>query len=355
MELGISLPTKANSWEVVKRAEELGYTYAWFYDTELLNAEMFTAMGAAAMKTSKIKLCTGVMIPSNRIAPVAASALATMNALAPGRVCFGVSTGFTGRRTVGLKPVTQARMLKYIQAVEGLLAGDTVDWDEEGGVHKIRFLNPDLGLINLKDHIPTFLSAFGPKGRALAGRLGAGWMGPLTWPEKEASDLAEYRGAWKETGRHPGGSYAIAVAGGCVLDEGEPADSPRAMAQAGAYVAIAFHNLVEEEEFGSIFGSSEHFPFRDELEAYRKVYKAYEPADARYISNHRGHLMFVRPEEKHIHEGVVRTLSLTATEAELVERIRGIKNLGFDQIQFHTVPGQENDQLERWADVMARV
>lgn len=101
MELGISLPTKANSWEVVKRAEELGYSHAWFYDTELLNAEMFTAMGAAAMKTSKIKLCTGVMIPSNRNAPVAASGLATLNALAPGRVCFGVSTGFTGRRRYG--------------------------------------------------------------------------------------------------------------------------------------------------------------------------------------------------------------------------------------------------------------
>ena len=51
-------------------------------------------MGAAA-ETSRIRLGTGVLILSNRIAPVAASALMSLNALAPGRIDFGVSTGFT--------------------------------------------------------------------------------------------------------------------------------------------------------------------------------------------------------------------------------------------------------------------
>ena len=69
MEFGICLPTKANSWEVVRRAEELGFNYAWFYDTHLLSADVLVAMGAAAIKTSRIKLCAGVLIPSNRIAP----------------------------------------------------------------------------------------------------------------------------------------------------------------------------------------------------------------------------------------------------------------------------------------------
>jgi alkanesulfonate monooxygenase SsuD/methylene tetrahydromethanopterin reductase-like flavin-dependent oxidoreductase (luciferase family) len=81
MEFGICLPTKAQSWAVARHAEELGFTYAWFYDTQLLSADVLVAMGAAAMKTSRIKLCAGVLIPSNRIAPVAANALATLNAL----------------------------------------------------------------------------------------------------------------------------------------------------------------------------------------------------------------------------------------------------------------------------------
>ena len=76
MDFGINLATAADSYKVVQRAEALGYTRAWFYDTQLLNADMFVAMGAAAFQTSKILLATGVLIPSNRIAQVAASALA---------------------------------------------------------------------------------------------------------------------------------------------------------------------------------------------------------------------------------------------------------------------------------------
>ena len=102
MDYGIFLAPFADSWKVVKRAEELGYRRAWFYDTQLLNAELFVSMAAAAMQTSYDPPGTGVLIPSNRIAPVAASALASLNALAPGRIDFGISTGFTARRTMGL-------------------------------------------------------------------------------------------------------------------------------------------------------------------------------------------------------------------------------------------------------------
>ena len=83
MDFGIQLATSADSWKVAKRAEELGFTHAWFYDTQLLNAELFVAMGAAAMQTSRIRLGTGVLIPSNRIAPVTASALGSLERSLP--------------------------------------------------------------------------------------------------------------------------------------------------------------------------------------------------------------------------------------------------------------------------------
>src|SRR6185503_8197986 len=159
MDFGINLATSADSWKVVKRAEELGYARAWFYDTQLLNADMFVAMGAAAVQTSTIRLATGVLIPSNRIAPVAASALASLNALAPGRIDFGVSTGFTARRTMGLPPVKLDDMKEYIRIVQGLLAGDTLDWTFEDRRRAIRLLSPDIGVVNLKDPIPLHISA----------------------------------------------------------------------------------------------------------------------------------------------------------------------------------------------------
>src|SRR5215475_4442946 len=128
MDLGINLATFADSWKIAKRAEELGYTRVWFYDTHMLNADVFVAMAAAAMVTSKIRLGTGVIIPSNRIAPVTANALASLNALAPGRIDFGISTGYTARRAMGLGALKLADVKEYIRVVRGLLAKETLEW-----------------------------------------------------------------------------------------------------------------------------------------------------------------------------------------------------------------------------------
>src|SRR5436305_11551259 len=132
MRFAIAIPTDSDSWRLVRRAEELGFSAAWFYDTQMLSADCFVAMGAAAVKTTRIRLGTGVLIPSNRIAPVAATAYASLNKLAPGRIDFGVSTGFTGRRTMGLGAVKLADMEEYIRVVLALWRLESVELSVEG-------------------------------------------------------------------------------------------------------------------------------------------------------------------------------------------------------------------------------
>jgi 5,10-methylenetetrahydromethanopterin reductase len=352
MDFGIALPTKADSWRIASRAETLGFTHAWFYDTALLNAEIFVAMGAAAVSTSRIRLCTGVLTPSNRIAPVAASGLATLNALAPGRIIFGVGTGFTGRRTLGHGPVTLKNMESYIRAVERLLAGETISYEMEGVRAKTRLMTLEAGVINTRDPIRTHISAFGPKGRRLTAALGAGWIGSMSTSEAERAALAEMQTEWRARGREPGALYSTLVGGGCVLHAGESADSPRARAQAGICAAVLFHSLVEQADFGEGL-VDRSFPFRGELDAYRAVYESYQPEDARYLENHRGHMMFLRPEETHITGRVIRTLTLTAERDELLDRLRGIKESGYDQVAISLPPGQEEDMMATWSDVMA--
>jgi 5,10-methylenetetrahydromethanopterin reductase len=355
MDYGILLATSSHHWKVVKRAEELGFTHAWFYDTELLNAEVFVAMAAAAMQTTKIKLGTGVLIPSNRIAPVTASGLASLNALAPGRVNFGVSTGFTARRTLGLPAITLARLEEYIHVVQGLLKGDTVDWSEEGGTHKIRFLNPELNLINTKDPIPTHISAFGPRGRKLVAKLNAGWINTMRNAKVANDALADMQKSWSEAGRDAKTLYSTAFGGGCVLREGEPPDSPRAKAQAGPGASIVFHNLVEAEELGSIGGSVPP-QFQKNFDAYKEIYRSYQPPDARYLSNHRGHLMFLRPEEQAIITGdLIKAFTFTGTQAELVDGVRAVKAGGYSQFGFNLRNGHEMAMLDDWAAIIAKV
>ena len=93
MEFAVALASDTESWRHVKRAEELGFHASWFYDTQLLNPDVFICMALAAANTSRIRLGTGVLIPSNRIEPVTANAFATLNRIAPGRIDFGVGTG----------------------------------------------------------------------------------------------------------------------------------------------------------------------------------------------------------------------------------------------------------------------
>ena len=191
MKFGIAMATAADAWKLVQRAEEIGFSNAWFYDTQMLSADCFVAMGAAAVRTERIRLGTGVLIPSNRIAPVTANALATLNQLAPGRIDFGVGTGFTGRRAMGLGAMKLADMEEYIRIVYDLLDGDLLEGEFEGRKKKIKFLNPELGLINIRDPISLHISAYGPKSRTLVAKLGAAWLNFVGDVEAAVASLEE--------------------------------------------------------------------------------------------------------------------------------------------------------------------
>jgi 5,10-methylenetetrahydromethanopterin reductase len=354
MNAGIFLAPAADSWKVVKRAEALGYTRAWFYDTQLLNSELFVSMAAAAMQTSRIRLATGVLIPGNRIAPVAASGLASLNALAPGRIDFGISTGFTARRTMGLGPVKLADMEEYIRVVRGLLAGETLECAIEGARRKIRFLNPEIGAINIADPVPLHVSATGPRGRRLTAKLGAGWIHATAGVGHATTALGDMQTAWRDAGRAPADLHATATIAGCVLADGEAADSARAKAQAGPTATIALHSLVERDQFGDL-GRPIPPALTALLERYRRIYLGYEPADARYLSNHRGHLMFLRPEEHEICTAeLIRATTFTGTRDELRERLRELARAGFDEVGV-TIRYGRPEMLEEWAAVLEGV
>jgi 5,10-methylenetetrahydromethanopterin reductase len=354
MDFGIALATHAESWQRVKRAEELGYAIASFFDTQLLNADLFVAMGAAAMMTKTIKLMTGVLIPSNRIAPVAASALGSLNKLAPGRIEFGVSTGFTGRRTMGLKRVKLADMKDYIRVVRGLLAGETLEWDFEGKRQKIRFLNPEIGAINIKDEIPLYISATGPNSRALVAELGAGWICPLGRAASAIEAMADMKKKWQAAGRDLKDLRVHGEIGGCVLKEGEAPDSARAKDQAGPTAIMLVHDLVEQD-LQDRARSAMPPTLTAALEKYRQVYNRFEPADARYLSNHRGHLMFLKPEERDICDAdLIRNFSWTATKPELQERLRALRDAGFQHVSVQ-IRHQHPSMIEDWWDVFQGV
>jgi len=353
MKFGIAIPTDSDSWRLVRRAEELGFHHAWFYDTQLLSADCFVAMAACAMKTTRIRLGTGVLIPSNRIAPVTASAYASLNKLAPGRIDFGISTGFTGRRTMGMGAVKLSDMEDYIRVVQALWRGETVETVVEGKPRLIRLLNPELGLINVTDPMPLYIAASGPKARALTAKLDGGWIDGAASVERATANLAAMRSAWAAAGRPAETLNAVAWAGGAVLAEGEPADSPRAIAQAGPRAAVMLHRAADEAMLGLTNSAPLPPQFADTVKAYVEHARGFRPQGAHYLQNHRGHLMFVRPDERpFLSADLIRHATWTATAPELIQRIAAMEAAGFSQMVFSILPGQEH-AVEDWGRIRA--
>ena len=351
MDFGIALATAAESWKTAQRAEELGFSHAWFYDTQMLSADCFVAMGAAAVNTRRIRLGTGVLVPSNRIAPVTANALATLNRLAPGRIDFGVGTGFTARRAMGFGPIKIKALETYLAQVYGLLRGEIVDFEMEGQARKIRFLNPELDLDQYARSHPLASIGLRPAhpciGSSLSRRLDRLHQQCRRWH----GEVEAMRREWRQAGHALDDLSATAFTLGCVLQEGEPADSARAMAQAGPRAAVMLHRAADEALSGLAPGTTMPVASRAELEGYIALARTYKPADAPYLQNHRGHLMFVKPEEKSfVTADIIRATSFTATEAELKQRIDALRAAGYTQFTVQLVPGQEA-AIADWARI----
>ena len=343
MDYGIALVPSPDCWKVVKRAEELGFTHAWFYDSQMLYSDVFSCMALAAANTSRIKLGTGVLIPTNRIAPMAACGFGTLNQIAPGRIIFGVGTGFTGRNTMGQKAMPQKAMREYIHLVRALLKGEAVSWHAEGRDQLIQYLHPGLGFVNQEDPVEVHISAFGPKGLKLTIEEGDGWMTFAGGQEAAVSQIRTLLAELTEAGREPGSLYKTVYTLGCVLGDGESADGERAMAQAGPQAAVRWHGAMERWD-------AMPEAARAAFAAERALYETYNP-EAPYLQLHTGHLVYVRDDERPFVTGdIIRRTTFTGSVGELRERSEGLAASGYDQLCVQLVHGHEA-AIEDWAAV----
>src|SRR3954465_5419242 len=128
-------------------------------------------LARCADRTSTIGLGPGVLIPSLRHPMANAAAIATLVELAgQDRVAVGVGTGFTGRYTLGQKPLRWAFVADYVRTLQALLRGELVEW--EGA--KMQMIHPEGFGAPRPIEVPFLPGAPGPKGIAAAHEVGAG-------------------------------------------------------------------------------------------------------------------------------------------------------------------------------------
>ncbi len=257
--LSCAFATSNASHEHAAVAERIGYERAWFYDSPALYPDVWVQMCRAAERTERIGLGPAVLVPNLRHPMTNAAAIATLVGIAGAdRVAVAIGSGFTGRLTLGQRPLPWAYVRSYVEVLRGLLAGDTVEWEGK----PVRMLQPaGFGAPRPID-VPFLIAAGGPKGTAAARDIGQGVF--TTAPSREPFD------------------WNAVLTFGTVLEDGEDPGSERALAAAGHAASVNLHGALE-------FGASGRMPGGA---AWAAAYDDVPPAE-RHLALHEDHLIAV--------------------------------------------------------------
>lgn len=264
LKMACSLTTGLESHEYARVAEELGYEFAWFYDSPALYGDVWVQLCRAAERTERIGLGPGVAIPALRHPMATAASIAQLVAIAGPRVAIGVGTGFTGRVSMGQRPSKWSDVSAYVDIVKALLRGEQVEW--EGAVmqmlHVTGYAAPERPI-----DVPWVFAVAGPKGIAVARQHDGGILAVPT--------------------PIGGFDWSSVVCFGTVLDDGEDPGSERSIEAAGHGASVIFHLAME-------FGQVDSFPNgREWAQAYADI-----PDRVRHLALHDGHLHSVNERDR---------------------------------------------------------
>jgi 5,10-methylenetetrahydromethanopterin reductase len=299
MEFTCSFPPGPRSVEWARLAESIGYERVYLHDSPALYWDVWAAVARVADHTDRVGL-GAVVIPSLRHVLVTASAIATIEDIAPGRLVVVVGTGFTGRVVLGQRPLSWSSVERYIRSLRGLLRGEQVEVD--GRVIAMR--HPDGWAPPRPIEVPILVAANGPKGLDVARDVGDG-----------VYCLAPVQGF----------SRCVFGTAGTVLREGETIESPRVMDALGPALALSYHYTYEMggEAVDDLPGGKE---WRLSVE---KI-----PASVRYLYVHDGHGVAPNERERPFLNPHLGQFTTTGTETELRTRFSEYEQAGVTELAY---------------------
>jgi 5,10-methylenetetrahydromethanopterin reductase len=316
LELSCAFATSNASHEHARIAEDLGYARAWFYDSPALYPDVWVQLCRAAERTGRIGLGPAVLVPSLRHPMANAAAIATLVSLAGrARVAVAFGSGFTGRLTLGQRPLKWSYVSEYVRAVRALLRGEEVEW--EGGVMKM--LHPEGYGAERPIDVPFLIAAAGPKGIAAARQVSDGVVGARM-------PIADF-------------DWSIVLIFGTVLGEGEDPGSARAVAAAGHGASVGLHFAVENGLLDTLPGG------REWAAAYDAV-----PKRIRHLALHDQHLIAVNDRDRPFVTGeLLAREGLALTRAGWRERITMLESQGATEVAYQPAGLDIPRELEAFA------
>jgi probable F420-dependent oxidoreductase len=196
MDFGVTLQTNPPASRVVeltRRAEDLGFAYAWTFDSHILWQEPYVIHSQMLAATERITVGPFVTNPVSRDPSVTASTFATMNDMFGNRTICGIGRGDSVVRVLGRKPTTLKQLEEAMHVIKELAEGREADYS---GV-KVRIPWVTEGKLDV------WMAGYGPRALSLIGRKADGFILQLADPVILEWTMQHVHDAAVEAGRDP--------------------------------------------------------------------------------------------------------------------------------------------------------
>ena len=311
MEISIGITPGPDAVRHAQLAEKLGFRRAWLYDSAALYEDIWINIANILNATDNLDVGTAVLVPNLRHVMTTASAIATIERMAPGRLMVGFGTGFTARMVLGKKALSWKTTRDYIEALHTLLRGGVADVEGE----RVQMVHRPSLTAERPIDVPLLLSAMGPKGLDITAEMIAN--GTCTG----LIGVQPLEGPW---------GHQVLMVSGSVLDDGESAGSPRARAAIGPWYVVGYHGCWEAapEFLTAMPGGAEWLA---DVEASR-------PAAERHLTVHEGHVTEVFGRDQVVldlaDEATLAGVGWTGDKAAVKAKVAHASSMGVTEILY---------------------
>ena len=324
MDIGVVLqtnPPAARVIDLARRAETLGFSHVWTFDSHLLWQEPFVIYSQILSETRTIKVGPMVTNPATRDWTVTASLFATLNEMFGNRTVCGIGRGDSAVRVINGKPTTLAELRECVNVVRELANGRAVDYN--GSSLRLPWAK--------HSELEVWVAAYGPKALQLTGEVGDGFILQLADPDITAWTISRVKAAAEAAGRDPDSLTFCVAAPAYVGDDLEhQRDQCRWF---GGMVGNHVADIVQR------YGTDGSVPRA--LTDYIKDRQGYDYNEHGRAGN--SHTAFV-PDE------IVDRFCILGTVDQHIERLRELQKIGVDQFAVYLQHDGKDQTLEAYGE-----
>lgn len=327
MDFGVVLqtdPPAAKVIELAQRAEALGFSHAWTFDSHVLWQEPYVIYSQILSQTQRLIVGPMVTNPGTRDWTLTASLFATLNDMFGERTICGIGRGDSALRVVGRSPCSLDEVAAAIRVIKELAAGRAVTYREQ--TLQLPWRKPG--------KLDVWMAAYGPKALAVCGRCADGFILQLADPNIAAWTIASVRDAAAKAGRHPD-ELRICVAAPAMVGNDLP------------------HQRDQVRWFGGMVGNH----VADLVRRYGADGSRVPAALTDYIAERQGydyaeHGRADNPHTAFVPDAIVDRFCILGSPENHLRRLRELQRLGVDQFALYLMHDQQQETLQAYGDTI---